>query len=163
MTLHVFNLILFSSSILLLMIVGFKGSYSYKSEAINEYDLEPNLRVRIERVDNNIATLFFVNDNGESILVPENTEIRETSDQTVQRPRFNVFFITWIGSYGLFRNGVQVLSLTNQKQQSVSSSQITGHRIHKNGAVVEQRRTRVIIEQINELTDSLQSQLLEDE
>lgn len=141
------------------MIVGFKGYYSYKSDAINEYDLEPNLKVRIERVDNNVATLFFVDNTGEPVPVPENTEMRETTDQTIQRPRFNSFFITWIGSYVLFRNGMQVLRFSNQKQQSVSSNHILGHRTYKNGAVVQQGRPRVIIEQINALANTLQDQL----
>jgi hypothetical protein len=122
------------------MLVGFKGSYSYRSDAINEYDLEPNLKVRIERLDDNVAILFFVDDTGKTISVPGNTEIRETTDQTIQRPRFNSFFITWIGTYGLFRNGVQVLSFFNQKQQSVSSDLILGHRIYKNGVVAQYRK-----------------------
>ena len=43
--------------------MSLKGSsYSYKSAAINEYDLNDNLKIRIERVDNNIARLYFDNE-----------------------------------------------------------------------------------------------------
>jgi hypothetical protein len=110
------------------MIKGFEDTFDYKSNSIKEYDLEPNLKVRIIRISDDVATIFFVDNTGETVPVPENTEFREITDKTSQKHRFNHFFLTWIATYGLFRNGVKVLTFSDKKQHLVSSDCILGYR-----------------------------------
>jgi hypothetical protein len=106
-----------------------RGSYSYINPNVNEYDVDDDYRIRIERVDNNIARLYFVNQNGAPVPPPQNTVVRDLAALVNQNSFNGSFFITWIANYGVLRNGEEIIRFTNQKQQSTSGPATVNQRI----------------------------------
>ncbi|CAG8607647.1 hypothetical protein C2G38_2037343 [Gigaspora rosea] len=97
----------------------FRGSFSYKNDNIYVVTFNNNIHMRIERMDTNVARLYFVGGNGNQIPIPKGITLRDTLNNTPSRPVAGNFFISWISDYSLFQNGVEICALKNQKQQSV--------------------------------------------
>ncbi|CAG8772167.1 10861_t:CDS:1 [Racocetra persica] len=97
----------------------YKGSFSYKNDNINVLRIENNVRVMIERVNSNIARLYFVNNRDVQIPVPANIVLRDVTSNEDQVPYRNDYYISWVSNYILFRDGVAVFALENQKQQAI--------------------------------------------
>ena len=97
-----------------------KGSFSYKQDTVNFVSVDDNLNCKIERVNNDIARVSFVNTQGQEQPVPDNIRM-EQSDGVPNPAVFNGFLITWVGSYRLFVGDEAYLELSNQKQQSISA------------------------------------------
>jgi len=102
------------------MSAGPNGSFSYKNERINGFNVTINgqaMQIRVERVNNNIASISVTDVNGNPQPVPPAMTLVDGTNTTVP-PRNNEFLITWIDSYTLKVAGVDTLWLHNQKQQS---------------------------------------------
>ncbi|CAG8797332.1 4740_t:CDS:1, partial [Dentiscutata erythropus] len=92
---------------------------SYKNDNINVLRIENDVRVMIERLNSNIARLYFVNNRNVQIPTPTNIVLRDVTSNEDEVPYHNEYFISWVSNYILFRNGVAVFSLENQKQQAI--------------------------------------------
>ncbi|CAG8599510.1 23556_t:CDS:2 [Dentiscutata erythropus] len=82
-------------------------------------------KMRIERVNVNVARIYFVDDPGNEIPIPIGITLRDTLNNINETPLvirgIESFFISWIANYSLFQNGVEICALKNQKQQSVEA------------------------------------------
>ncbi|CAG8496606.1 18496_t:CDS:1, partial [Gigaspora rosea] len=74
---------------------------------------------RIERIDENIASIYFVDNQGVQVPPPPNSVLRNTTNHNVQCRR-NEFLISWICNYSFFQNGSEIFRLERQKQQAIS-------------------------------------------
>src|SRR6266498_4004762 len=102
----------------------FGGSVSYKNKKPNDIEINKNIIARIERLDQNIAKIYFVNDKGVSIQVPMGMVLRDISSDNgnIQYGVYNgteSYMITWFSNYVMYWNGKEVFSLINQKQQAI--------------------------------------------
>lgn len=100
-------------------------TYSYRTIEENEIDLtDYNFTVKISRIDNNIARLYFIDKEKNPIPVPENVSIFETGENLAQQQFQDSFFITWIGNYSLKDKDIELIRLTNQKQHAITGEKI---------------------------------------
>lgn len=100
-----------------------RGSFSYLNDKVNTVQLEEHVFVRVQRVNNNVARIYLVNENDVTInLALVNVLLLDASGNGVP-PYNHEFLITWTDSYRLFWNGAEVLHLANQKQQSIRATQ----------------------------------------
>ncbi|CAG8796980.1 5184_t:CDS:1 [Dentiscutata erythropus] len=97
----------------------YKDSFSYKNDNINVLRIEKNVRAMIERINSNIARLYFVNNHDVQIPIPANIVLRDVTSNQDEVPYRNEYLISWVSDYILFRNGVAVFALENQKQQAI--------------------------------------------
>ncbi|RIB05688.1 hypothetical protein C2G38_574304 [Gigaspora rosea] len=101
----------------------FRSSFSYKNDNISVVEFGNNVNMRIERINPNVATIYFVDDRGNSIQIPNGVTLRDTLDNFNETPQvingFGTYFVSWISDYVLLLNGVAVFALKNQKQQSL--------------------------------------------
>ncbi|CAG8684942.1 3949_t:CDS:1 [Cetraspora pellucida] len=101
----------------------FRGSFSYKNDNISVVEFGNNVNMRIERISPNIAKIYFVDDRGNSIQIPNGVVLRDTLNNFNETPQlvngFGTYFVSWISNYVLLLNGVAVFALKNQKQQSI--------------------------------------------
>ncbi|CAG8835051.1 5279_t:CDS:1 [Gigaspora margarita] len=96
-----------------------KGIFSYQNDNINVLHIGHNVEARIERIDEDIASIYFVNDEGLQVPPPRNSVLRNTTNRNVQYRR-NEFLISWICNYSFLRNGFEMFRLERQKQQAIS-------------------------------------------
>ncbi|RIB30841.1 hypothetical protein C2G38_2151646 [Gigaspora rosea] len=70
-----------------------------------------------------VAWIYFVNRHDRTIQIPNGFTLWDTVRNANVRPRmihgYDAFFINWTNSYTLFQNGVEVLALRNQMQQTL--------------------------------------------
>ncbi|CAG8651948.1 909_t:CDS:1, partial [Gigaspora margarita] len=97
----------------------FRGSFSYNNDNIYDVAFNNNIHMRIERMDTNVARIYFVDVNSNQIPIPNGITLRDTLNNTPSRSVAGSFFISWISNYSLFQNGVEICALKNQKLQSV--------------------------------------------
>ncbi|CAG8555198.1 5729_t:CDS:1 [Cetraspora pellucida] len=101
----------------------FRGSFSYKNDNISVVEFGNNVNMKIERISPNIAKIYFVDDLGNSIQIPNGVALRDTLNDFNETPQvvngFGTYFISWISNYVLLLDGVAVFALKNQKQQSM--------------------------------------------
>ncbi|CAB5374816.1 unnamed protein product [Rhizophagus irregularis] len=104
------------------MSLNFHGSFSYKNDLINVIKIRDNVNMRVQRENNQVAVIYFVNDQDNRIRIPQGIIVRDTTDNTNVRPsRFDrqSFPISWVSSYEIYLNGEHIVSLDNQKQQAI--------------------------------------------
>ncbi|CAG8648184.1 4670_t:CDS:1, partial [Racocetra fulgida] len=63
--------------------------------------------------------IYFTNSQGRQIPVPADIILRDLMENQNEPIHNNSFYIVWITNYSLFRNGVEIFRLENQKQQTV--------------------------------------------
>ncbi|RIB16089.1 hypothetical protein C2G38_1053290 [Gigaspora rosea] len=101
----------------------FRGSFSYKNNNISVVEFGNNVNMRIERISRNVAKIYFVDDRGNGIQIPNGVALRDTLDNINETPQvvngFGTYLVSWISNYVLLLNGVPVFALKNQKQQSM--------------------------------------------
>jgi hypothetical protein len=97
-----------------------KGSFSYLQDNINVIRLDANTTIRIERVDINVARIYFVDNSQVQQPIPDHITVVTQAGGLVP-PFLNNFLITWVDSYSLRAHGQVFLNLSNQKQQSISA------------------------------------------
>ncbi|CAG8649490.1 9187_t:CDS:1, partial [Dentiscutata heterogama] len=101
----------------------FRSIFSYKNDNISVVEFGNNVNIRIERISPNIAKIYFVDDQENSIQIPNNVALKDTLNNFNETPQvvngFGTYFVSWISNYVLLQNGVAVFALTNQKQQSI--------------------------------------------
>nr|CAG8598396.1 1462_t:CDS:2 [Entrophospora candida] len=62
--------------------------------------------MRIERVDEDIATIYFVDSKDNAIQIPNGIVVRNLITNINATPQHNVeYLITWISNYVIFYNG----------------------------------------------------------
>ncbi|CAG8640403.1 4332_t:CDS:2, partial [Diversispora eburnea] len=71
-----------------------RGSFSYKNDNVNIVIIDVNILLRIERIDQNVARIYFVNSHDNAIRISAEMNLRDY-------------------------NGNEILNLENQKQQSI--------------------------------------------
>jgi hypothetical protein len=85
-----FSCLVFSCLSQIKMSLNFHGSFSYKNNRINVIRIRDNVNMRVRRESNQVASIFFVNDQGGRIRVPQGIIVRDTSDNTnVNRSRLD--------------------------------------------------------------------------
>ena len=80
--------------------------------------------MRMERVNNDVARIYFVDDRGANIQILNGFVLRDNIANVNVRPLllhngFGNYFTRWISNYSLLRNGIEIFALSNQRQQSV--------------------------------------------
>lgn len=95
-----------------------KGTISYLNE--NRYEFQfAEFSVRIEKLTNEIARVYFVNPAGADRHPPPNTHLLDLTTRQ-QHPHFNgSFFITWSGNQRIMIADQTLLEFNNQRCQSV--------------------------------------------
>ena len=101
-----------------------KGSFSYKNDTINGFDVNINgipMHVRVEAINNNVARIYVTDVHGNQQPIPPTVILRDATGVNVA-PFNNDFLITWIDSYVLTVNGVECIWMANQKQQAFKTA-----------------------------------------
>jgi hypothetical protein len=97
----------------------FNGSFSYKTDRERTIRLDANLQLRMARLDEDIARLFFVDQDGEELLeMPAGFVLRNAVTAVNAARLGNSFVVTWTASYILLQNDNVIVRLDNQKQQA---------------------------------------------
>ncbi|CAG8670828.1 9158_t:CDS:2, partial [Paraglomus occultum] len=55
----------------------YKGSFSYKNDNINAVRFGRDINMRMERVNNDVARIYFVDDRGTNIQIPNGFVLRD--------------------------------------------------------------------------------------
>ncbi|PKK56176.1 hypothetical protein RhiirC2_722030 [Rhizophagus irregularis] len=101
----------------------YQGSFSYKNNNSNTVVIDHNNKAILENIDPTIARIYFVNNGGNHIQIPNNMTLRDvTNSNNVPRTIVNgaeSFLISWINNYTLLRDNVEIFKLENQKQQAI--------------------------------------------
>ncbi|CAG8451297.1 6799_t:CDS:1 [Paraglomus brasilianum] len=101
----------------------YRSSFSYKNDNVNVVRFGRDINMRMERVNNDVARIYFVDDRGTNIQIPNGFVLRDNIANVNVRPLLNNgfgnYFTSWISNYSLLRNGIEMFALSNQKQQSV--------------------------------------------
>ncbi|CAG8626941.1 9366_t:CDS:1 [Dentiscutata erythropus] len=97
-----------------------KSSFSYQNDNINVLHIGHNVEARIERIDENFASIYFVDDHGLQVPPPSNSVLRDTTTNRNVLYRRNEFLISWICNYSFLQNGSEIFRLERQKQHAIS-------------------------------------------
>jgi len=60
------------------MSLNFHGTFSYKNDHINVIKIDDNVNMRVQRENNQVASIYFVNDQGNRIRIPRGIIVRDT-------------------------------------------------------------------------------------
>ena len=101
------------------MSLNFRGSFSYKDTSINVIKIRDNVNMRVVRENNQVARIFFVDDQNNTISVPRGLTLKDISDNVNVKPHRHEFLISWVANYEIYLDGEKVISLDNQKQQAI--------------------------------------------
>nr|CAG8541270.1 12379_t:CDS:1 [Entrophospora candida] len=104
----------------------YKGSFSYKNNNIFVVNIDDNnvqYQARVEKINQNVARIYFVNNNGIEIPIPACVSLRDTTNNEDVNPYGEDFLIAWTSNYTFFLNSVELFRLENQKQQAVMGTQ----------------------------------------
>lgn len=78
--------------------------------------------MRIQRKNIHVGVIYFVDDQGNRIRIPQGFILRDTTENEDVRPsrlyRW-AFSISWIANYEIYLNDEKIVSLDNQKQQAI--------------------------------------------
>src|SRR5437016_2688431 len=84
----------------------YKGSFSYKDNNITIIVLNNSVKMRVERVDEDIAKIYFVNSQDNAVPVPNGIIIRILITNAILPPQHNAeYYITWFSNYMISYNG----------------------------------------------------------
>ena len=104
--------------------MGFRGSFSYlNNNSIYVIVMGPNTELRMQAYAAGIARLYFTDNNGNHIQVPNGFTL--TDNQGIAVPPFlgingfGSYFVTWVNSYEMRMNGQRFGGLTTQQQQAI--------------------------------------------
>ena len=102
----------------------FGGSVSYKNQKLNDVKIGKNTTVRVEKLNQDIARIYFVNDKDVSIRVPNGMVLKNVTSNNSIIPYgvyndIESYMITWVSDIVMYWNGKEVFSLINQKQQAI--------------------------------------------
>jgi len=75
--------------------------------------------MRVVRENNQVARIFFVDDQDNTISVPRGLTLKDISDNVNVKPHRHEFLISWVANYEIYLDGEKVISLDNQKQQAI--------------------------------------------
>ena len=101
-------------------IVYTRGSISFINDHSYCYEF-PAFHLRVEKLSQHVARVWFTNQQGNQIPVPPNTFLLD-EDGSAHNDFAGSFFVTWIGRHSITHNGVVIFNTNNQKQVSVYSS-----------------------------------------
>lgn len=93
-------------------------SICYKSDNINYIELNENCIIRIKRIDNTIARIYFTDKNNYPIEIPNDVKLVD-SNKIEQKPFLNNFLIVYFENYTLYHQNTILLKLTNQHLQKL--------------------------------------------
>jgi len=93
--------------------------FSYHTDRILKLKLDTAVELQITRVDTNVARLYFVDERGFPIPVPDEFTLYEAVSHSRVPVHNSEFLITWTGSYELKRRDATVLRLDSQRQQAI--------------------------------------------
>lgn len=96
-----------------------KGAFSYQNDDINYLRITgTNLTIRVERINNDVARVYIVNQHHVQQQIPANITMRDATNNVIH-PFGDNFLISWSNSYILEVDGVVFMTLNQQKQQSI--------------------------------------------
>ena len=99
------------------------GSFSYKNGKNFIKDIGGGLFLKIERLDHQIAWMFFENEQGIKVEIPQGVSLHNISDEGfVSQPDHERYLIHWSCNYRLMKNGEIWVRISNQRQQSIQIS-----------------------------------------
>lgn len=102
-------------------------SFSYKKETDvqkhTHYYRELNFKIRMERINNDIAKLYFLDINNNPQAIPigiscKNAQNFHNNEQAQIIDNIECFLIVWYNDYKIDYHDRTIFSLYNQKQQS---------------------------------------------
>lgn len=103
--------------------MSFAGSFSYKNDKNCIKNLGDGLFLKIERLDHQIAWMFFENEQGIKVEIPQGVTLHNISDEGfVSQPDHERYLIHWSCNYRLMKNGEIWIRISNQRQQSIQIS-----------------------------------------
>ncbi|RHZ76515.1 hypothetical protein Glove_196g44 [Diversispora epigaea] len=103
-------------------------SFSYKRPTdlerhTHDYIDDYGFKLRMERINSDIAQIYFLDEYDELTRVPHGIKCFNTRNQTKEYIQelngIRCFLITWQNDYVVKYFGNEILSIINQKQQSV--------------------------------------------
>ena len=105
-------------------------TFSYKSKTAPEkhiYDFidKYGFKLKVERKDNNIARIYFLDESNKVISKPDGLRcVDKTMKEPVSCDNLNgveCFIITWYNDYNIFFNERLLKIISNQRQQSITN------------------------------------------
>jgi hypothetical protein len=104
-------------------IMPFDGSFSYKKDKERIVSLGEQFKIKMLRLDEDIARLFFLDNNElELAAIPDGFALRHAATGADAARLGNSFLVTWTASYVLLQNDVDVMQLDNQRQQAIRTT-----------------------------------------
>ncbi len=104
-----------------------KGSFSYKQNKKFKYLINPEVGVYVARISDEVARIYFKNPSTGKLLrcsqVGQNVHIVNNDTHEIQHPHLDQLVIVWTGSYSLYVNELVVMTIYNQRQQTIQASQ----------------------------------------
>jgi hypothetical protein len=102
----------------------FKGSFSFFNDNIMETVLSGGIRLRMKRVGVAVAQIYFVDDTGMPVDVPEGFSVHDTTHQLTLEPfpGTQAFALAFFDSYELRLHGERTLSLLPQRQFAIQGA-----------------------------------------
>lgn len=94
----------------------------YLNMASDAEKVNDRLFVKIARVNDDVARVYFVNgadDALEPIPIPDGFAFHNISTDTIVSPLRNEWFINWTSSYALTHNRTRLITIRNQRQQAI--------------------------------------------
>ena len=99
--------------------MGFRGSFSYlNNNSIYVIVMGPNTELRMQAQAVGIARLYFTDNNGNPVQVPNGFTLTDTQGNAIL-PFLGNYYVTWFNSYEMRMNGQRFGGLTTQQQQAI--------------------------------------------
>ena len=101
-----------------------QGTFSYRKNSPQTKDIGNNLRIKTEKMTNDVARVYFI-DNQENPTPPPANVVCTCSStgEIIQSAVINgavSFIILWMYSYEIKVDDIKIFSIENQKQQALT-------------------------------------------
>ena len=96
-----------------------KGAFSYQQDNCNYLRLNDHLTIRVERVTQDVARVYLVDNHTVQQPIPANVSMQDEAGVGVP-PFLNNFLVSWVNSYSLSVDNQPVMQLNRQKQQAIA-------------------------------------------
>ena len=98
----------------------FRGTLSYLEASENTVELENGLNVKISRINDDVARVYFVKaDTSEEQSVPPGYVFRNLTTGTIVGSYCDAWLISWTSNYEMSYYGGVVLNIDQQREQVI--------------------------------------------
>ncbi|RHZ44903.1 hypothetical protein Glove_707g79 [Diversispora epigaea] len=97
----------------------YKGCFSFLNDNKYVVHINTNLRAKIRKLDDDVARLYFTDDQDNQVPVPANITVMNLSSNQASASFGDSFFPTWISNYSICQDGVEIFRLERKKQHAV--------------------------------------------